>query len=64
MESLLFDGLAANPDLAGKEVFVLGQPALAALGDMREDGTLVYLWLRPMDRWAIVVGAWVRRGEA
>ena len=30
----------------------------ASLGDMREDGTLVYLWLRPMDRWPVVVGAW------
>jgi ABC-2 type transport system permease protein len=29
----------------------------AALGDLREDKTLVYLWLRPMDRWPIVVGA-------
>jgi ABC-2 type transport system permease protein len=28
-----------------------------ALGDLREDKTLVYLWLRPMDRWPIVVGA-------
>ncbi len=33
--------------------------ASAALGDMREDSTLVYLWLRPMDRWPIVVGAWL-----
>ena len=32
--------------------------AAAALGDAREDGTLVYLWLRPMDRWPVVVGAW------
>jgi ABC-2 type transport system permease protein len=32
--------------------------ASAALGDLREDGTLVYLWLRPMDRWPVVVGAW------
>ncbi|MEM9749076.1 MAG: hypothetical protein AAF945_20480 [Actinomycetota bacterium] len=32
--------------------------AAASLGDMREDGTLVYLWLRPMDRWPVVVGAW------
>ncbi len=31
----------------------------AAFGDLREDGTLVYLWLRPMDRWPIVVGAWL-----
>jgi ABC-2 type transport system permease protein len=28
----------------------------AAIGDLREDKTLVYLWLRPMDRWPIVVG--------
>jgi ABC-2 type transport system permease protein len=33
--------------------------ASAALGDMREDGTLVYVWLRPMHRWPIVVGAWL-----
>lgn len=33
--------------------------ASAALGDMREDGTLVYLWLRPMDRWPVAVGAWL-----
>ncbi len=29
----------------------------AAIGDLREDKTLVYLWLRPIDRWPIVVGA-------
>lgn len=33
--------------------------ASAALGDMREDGTLVYLWLRPMDRWPVTLGAWL-----
>jgi ABC-2 type transport system permease protein len=33
--------------------------ASAALGDAREDGTLVYLWLRPMHRWPVVVGAWL-----
>ena len=33
--------------------------ATAALGDTREDGTLVYLWLRPIDRWPVVVGAWL-----
>jgi ABC-2 type transport system permease protein len=33
--------------------------ATAALGDAREDGTLVYLWLRPMDRWPVVLGAWL-----
>lgn len=31
--------------------------ASATLGDTREDGTLVYLWLRPLDRWPIAVGA-------
>ena len=33
--------------------------AAAAFGDLKEDGTLVYLWLRPMDRWPMVVGAWL-----
>ncbi len=33
--------------------------ATAALGDTREDGTLVYLWLRPMDRAPVVIGAWL-----
>jgi ABC-2 type transport system permease protein len=28
-----------------------------AIGDLREDKTLVYLWLRPIGRWPIVVGA-------
>ena len=31
--------------------------ATAVLGDPREDGTLVYLWLRPMGRGAVVAGA-------
>jgi len=31
--------------------------AAAALGDPAEDGTLVYLWLRPVARWRIVAGA-------
>jgi ABC-2 type transport system permease protein len=31
--------------------------ASASLGDLREDRTLVYLWLRPMDRWPVVVAA-------
>ncbi|MEZ5246382.1 MAG: hypothetical protein R2707_14875 [Acidimicrobiales bacterium] len=30
----------------------------ASLGDTREDGTLVYLWLRPMPRSGVAVGAW------
>ena len=33
--------------------------AAAVLGDTREDGTLVYLWLRPMSRLSIVIGAWL-----
>ena len=33
--------------------------AAAAFGDLKEDETLVYLWLRPMDRWPMVVGAWL-----
>lgn len=31
--------------------------ASAVLGDPNEDGTLVYLWLRPVARWRIVVTA-------
>ena len=31
--------------------------AAAALGDLAEDGTLVYLWLRPLRRTSIVVAA-------
>lgn len=31
--------------------------ASAALGDMVDDRTLVYLWLRPVPRWQISVGA-------
>lgn len=29
----------------------------ASIGDLREDKTLVYLWLRPIDRWPVVAGA-------
>ena len=32
--------------------------ASASLGDTREDGTLVYLWLRPISRWSVTAGAW------
>ncbi len=32
--------------------------AAGALGDARDDGTLVYLWLRPMRRWPVAVGAY------
>lgn len=31
--------------------------AASALGDPAEDGSLVYLWLRPVPRWSIIVGA-------
>ena len=31
--------------------------ASAALGDPAEDGTLVYLWLRPVARWRLVLAA-------
>ena len=31
----------------------------ASLGDPRDDGTLVYLWLRPMPRAGLAVGAWL-----
>jgi ABC-2 type transport system permease protein len=33
--------------------------ASAALGEPVEDGTLSYLWLRPVARWQVVVGAWL-----
>lgn len=29
----------------------------ASIGDLRDDKTLVYLWLRPIDRWPVVLGA-------
>ena len=31
--------------------------ATAALGDLAEDGTLVYLWLRPLPRWQLAVAS-------
>jgi ABC-2 type transport system permease protein len=31
--------------------------ASAALGDLAEDGTLVYLWLRPLPRWQLALSA-------
>lgn len=31
--------------------------AAAALGDPNEDGTLVYLWLRPVPRWRVILAA-------
>lgn len=31
--------------------------AAAVVGDLRDDGTLVYLWLRPVPRWKLAVAA-------
>lgn len=31
--------------------------AAAVVGDLREDGTLVYLWLRPVPRWRLALAA-------
>lgn len=31
--------------------------AAAVVGDLRDDGTLVYLWLRPVPRWRLAVAA-------
>ncbi|PSO46190.1 MAG: hypothetical protein BRC32_07000 [Actinobacteria bacterium QS_8_72_14] len=31
--------------------------AASALGDLDADGSLVYLWLRPVPRWQLAVGA-------
>jgi ABC-2 type transport system permease protein len=31
----------------------------AALGDLAEDGTLVYLWLRPLARWRLAMAAFL-----
>lgn len=33
--------------------------ASAALGDLTDDGTLVYLWVRPVRRWVVVVAAFL-----
>jgi ABC-2 type transport system permease protein len=33
--------------------------ASAALGEPVEDGTLSYLWLRPVARWQVAIGAWL-----
>lgn len=33
--------------------------ASATFGDLRDDSTLVYLWLRPMDRLPVVLGAYL-----
>ena len=59
------DRLEAGVELMEMLGFTLAVPvvalvfAAAAFGDAREDGTLVYLWLRPMNRWPVVLGAWL-----
>lgn len=55
--------LSDGVDVIGGLAFTVIIPAVAlvfasgALGDLREDRTLVYFWLRPLDRWPIAVGA-------
>ena len=39
--------------------FERGLTNVTATYDLREDGTLVYLWLRPMDRLSVVAGAYL-----
>lgn len=45
--------------------FTLVLPVIAlifgvgALGDARDDGTLVYLWVRPLNQISVVFGAWL-----
>ncbi len=54
------DGIA---DLVGGLVLTLYAPlislvyAAAVVGDLREDGTLSYLWLRPIARWRLATAA-------
>ena len=61
VEDPLEEGVALL-DLAG---FTLVVPivalvfAAASLGDLRDDRTLVYLWLRPMGRAPVIIGAWL-----
>ena len=50
-------GMIGNLGLAVVVPVVALVFAGAALGDLREDKTLVYLWLRPLPRLPIVVGA-------
>ena len=59
MESQLGDGafFVAGLGLALVVPIVSVVFASSVLGDAREDGTLVYLWLRPMDRSAVAAGA-------
>lgn len=56
-------GRGAVVRLLAEPVLVVAVPltamvfAVAALGDLREDGTLVYVWLRPLPRWQLAGAA-------
>lgn len=52
-------GLIANLGFAVVVPIISLVFGAGALGDLREDKTLVYLWLRPLDRWPIALGAWL-----
>lgn len=52
-------GLIANLGFAVVVPIISLVFGTGAIGDLREDKTLVYLWLRPLDRWPIALGAWL-----
>jgi ABC-2 type transport system permease protein len=64
MSSQAFDRVSAGTGFVNAYGLQLLVPvtalvfAAAALGDPDEDGTLVYLWLRPVARWRIVIAAY------
>ena len=57
-------GTEAALDIVGDYGLILVVPivslvfATSALGDLREEGTLVYLWLRPLAHWVLVAASW------
>lgn len=56
-------GRGAVVGLLTEPVFLIAVPltamvfAVASLGDLDDDGTLVYVWLRPLPRWHLATGA-------
>ena len=57
------DPLSAGVDFVNTNIATLIPVAVlvfgaAALGDLIDDGSLVYLWLRPVPSWVHVVAAW------
>lgn len=52
-------GLVANLGFAVVVPIISLVFGTGAIGDLRDDKTLVYLWLRPLDRWPIALGAWL-----